>query len=82
MSNFRRSQNQAHPNKTNTILTGIILVQILCVSIQIWLLFGALNNALEGHFWFALTTFLGSLCMAIAAIWLLKYLPQPLKNNK
>lgn len=81
MSNFRRSQNQAHPNKTNTILTGIILLQILFVSIQIWFLFGALNNALEGNLYFALTTFIGSLLMAIASIWLLRYLPEPLKKK-
>lgn len=81
MSNFRRSQNEAHPNKTNTILTGIILLQILFVSMQIWLLFGALNNALEENFGFALTTFIGSLFMAIASIWLLRYLPEPLKKG-
>lgn len=81
MSNFRRSQSEAHPNKTNTILTGIILLQILFVSMQIWLLFGALNNALEENFVFALTTFIGSLLMAIASIWLLRYLPEPLKKK-
>ncbi|WP_051286550.1 DUF6755 family protein [Salinimicrobium terrae] len=81
MSNFRKSQNEAHPNKTNTILTGIILLQILFISMQIWLLFGALNNALEENFGFALTTFIGSLLMAIASIWLLRYLPEPLRKD-
>lgn len=81
MSNFRRSQSEAHPNKTNTILTGIILLQILFVSMQIWLLFGALNNALEENFGFALTTFIGSLIMAIASIWLLRYLPEPIRKD-
>lgn len=61
MSDFRKSQNEAHPNKTNTIMTGIIILQILFVSIQVWFLFGALNNALEGNLYFALTTFVGSL---------------------
>ncbi|WP_286761195.1 DUF6755 family protein [Salegentibacter sp. UBA1130] len=85
MSDFRTSQNQAHPNKTNTIMTGIILLQILFVSIQIWFLFGALNNALEGNLFFAITTFVGSLLMALASFWVLRYLPEPLKkkpNNK
>lgn len=63
-------------------MTGIILLQILFVSIQVWLLFGALNNALEGNFYFALTTFIGSLIMAIASIWLLRYLPEPLQKKK
>lgn len=81
MSNFRKTQNEAHPNKTNTILTGIILLQILFISMQIWLLFGALNNALEENFGFALTTFIGSLFMAIASIWLLRYLPEPLQKK-
>lgn len=81
MSDFRTSQNEAHPNKTNTIMTGIILLQILFVSIQIWFLFGALNNALEGNLYFALTTFVGSLLMAIASFWVLRYLPEPLKKK-
>lgn len=79
MSDFRTSQNQAHPNKTNTLLTGIILLLILFVSIQIWFLFGALNNALDDNFYFALTTFIGSLILAISSFWLLRYLPDPIK---
>lgn len=78
MSDFRTSQNQAHPNKTNTLLTGIILLLILFVSIQIWFLFGALNNALEDNFYFALTTFIGSFILAIISFWLLRYLPDPI----
>ena len=81
MSDFRQSQNEAHPNKTNTIMTGIILLQILFVSIQIWFLFGALNNALDENLDFALTTFIGSLLMAIASIWVLRYLPEPLRKK-
>src|SRR5690554_1192342 len=81
MSDFRTSQNQAHPNKTNTLLTGIILLLILFVSIQIWFLFGALNNALDDNFYFALTTFIGSLILAISSFWLLRYLPDPIKQK-
>jgi hypothetical protein len=79
MSDFRTSQNQAHPNKTNTLLTGIVILLILFVSIQIWFLFGALNNALDDNFYFALTTFIGSLILAITSFWLLRYLPDPIK---
>ncbi|MEX2568019.1 MAG: DUF6755 family protein [Cyclobacteriaceae bacterium] len=78
MSNYRRSQNQAHPNKTNALMTGILVLLILFVSIQIWFLFGALNNALRENFNFALTTFIGSFILAVASFWLLRYLPDPI----
>lgn len=81
MSDFRTSQNEAHPNKTNTLMTGIIILQIFFISIQVWFLFGALNNALEGNLFFAVTTFIGSLIMAIASFWVLRYLPEPLKKK-
>lgn len=81
MSDFRKDPNEVHPNKTNTLLTGIIMLQILFLSIQIWFLFGALNNALDGHIKFAVITFIGSLIMAVASIWLLKYLPEPIKRK-
>lgn len=67
---------------TNTLMTVIILLLILFVSIQIWFLFGALNNALQDNFYFALTTFIGSLLMALASFWLLRYLPDPIEKEK
>lgn len=82
MSDFRTSQNEAHPNKTNTLMTGIILLLILFVSIQIWFLFGALNSALQGNVYFALTAFIGSLILALASFWLLQYLPDPIKTGR
>ncbi|WP_026951419.1 DUF6755 family protein [Algoriphagus mannitolivorans] len=82
MSDFRQSQNEAHPNKTNILLTGIILLLILFVTIQIWFLFGALNNALQENLNFAITTAVGSLAFAFASFWLLRYLPEPIKNSK
>jgi hypothetical protein len=82
MSDFRQSQNEAHPNKTNTLMVGIILLLILFVSIQIWFLFGALNNALQENLPFALTTFVGSMILAGASFWLLRYLPEPMKGKK
>ncbi|GMQ24858.1 hypothetical protein OU792_18270 [Algoriphagus sp. NF] len=81
MSDFRQSQNQAHPNKTSTLMTGIILLQILFVTIQIWFLFGALNNALQENLNFAITTALGSITFAIASFWLLRYLPDARKKK-
>ncbi|MDO8965140.1 MAG: hypothetical protein Q8S14_04910 [Algoriphagus sp.] len=81
MSDFRQSQNEAHPNKTNTLMTGIIFLLILFVTIQIWFLFGALNNALQENLNFAITTALGSLVFAFASFWLLKYLPEPIKRK-
>ncbi|UGU14620.1 hypothetical protein LS482_13030 [Sinomicrobium kalidii] len=81
MSDFRRSQNEAHPNKTNTLMTAIIVLLILFVGIQIWFLFGALNNALQGNIYFAVTTFIGSFLLALASLWLLRYLPDPLKKS-
>jgi uncharacterized protein with PQ loop repeat len=81
MKPFRQSQNEAHPNKTNTLMIGIILLLILFVAIQIWLLFGALNNALTENFNFALTTFIGSVILAFASFWLLRYLPDPIKSK-
>lgn len=82
MSNFRESQNEAHPNKTNTLITGIIVLLILFVLIQIWFLFGALNNALQENLNFALTTAIGSIVFASASFWLLRYLPEPIKRKK
>ncbi|RNL77409.1 hypothetical protein ED312_20980 [Sinomicrobium pectinilyticum] len=82
MSDFRRSQNEAHPNKTNTLMLAIIMLLILFVGIQIWFLFGALNNALQDNIYFALTTFIGSFLLALASFWLLRYLPDPLKKSR
>lgn len=82
MSDFRQSQNEAHPNKTNTLMTAIILLLILFVTIQIWFLFGALNNALQENLNFAITTAVGSVIFASASFWLLRYLPDPLKRRK
>ena len=47
MGDFRDAQNQAHPNKTNTLMVGILFLLISILGIQIWLLYSALNNALE-----------------------------------
>jgi peptidoglycan/LPS O-acetylase OafA/YrhL len=77
MSNFRGSQNEAHPNKSNTLITGIITILIVVVSIQVWFLYSSLNNALDDNFDIAVATFLGSLVLALVSFWLLRYLPDP-----
>lgn len=77
MSDYRDAQNQAHPNKTNTLMLGIILVLIGILSIQIWLLYAALNNALDEHRDISIAAFIASLVLFLIGLWLLKYLPAP-----
>lgn len=80
MSDFRYTQNEAHPNKTNTLMTAIVVVLIMTVSIQIWLLYSALNNALDDNFNIAVAAFMGSGALFLLAAWLLRYLPLPRKK--
>ncbi|WP_202621851.1 DUF6755 family protein [Pontibacter russatus] len=75
MSDFREAQNQAHPNKTSTLMLGIIMALIGNMSIQIWLLYSALNNALEEHSGLAIAAFIFSLILFFVNLWLLKFLP-------
>lgn len=77
MTDFRESQNRAHPNKTNTLMSGIILILISIVGIQVWLLYSALNNALEDNLNIAVASFAGSALLFVVSMFLLKYLPDP-----
>lgn len=77
MSDFREAQNQAHPNKTNTLMVGILFLLIGILAIQIWLLYSALNNALTQNLDIAVASFVGSAVLFIMALWLLRYVPQP-----
>jgi len=77
MSNFRESQNEAHPNKTNILMSGILVLLILILSLQIWFLYGTLNNALEENFSFALASFIGSLVLFFVNLYLIRFLPNP-----
>lgn len=72
---FREGSNDVHPNKTNTIMLGIIMLLIGILSIQIWLLYSALNNALDANQDLALAAFGGSVVLFFVGLWLLKYLP-------
>ncbi|UPZ17655.1 DUF6755 family protein [Flavobacterium humidisoli] len=83
MSTFRKSQNQANPNKLNVILSTLIFVLILNVSIQIWLLYAALNNALDNNKEILIPAFIGSLILFLIGFGWLYYLPKGnFKNNK
>jgi uncharacterized BrkB/YihY/UPF0761 family membrane protein len=75
MSNFRRSQNQANPNKLNAILSTIIFILILNVTIQIWLLYASLNNALDNNKEILIPAFVASFILFLIGIGLMYYLP-------
>jgi uncharacterized protein with PQ loop repeat len=75
MSNFRGAQNQAHPNKTSTLMLALIMVLILNVSLQIWLLYTALNNALDQNTDIAFPAFVASLVLFLIGAGWLYFLP-------
>ena len=56
-------------------MLGIIMLLIGILSIQIWLLYSALNNALDANTDLAIAAFVGSLILFLTGLWLLKYLP-------
>lgn len=76
MSNFRKSQNQANPNKLNNILSTLIFILILNVSIQIWLLYASLNNALDNNTEILFPAFIASLVLFLIGFGWLYYLPK------
>jgi Sec-independent protein secretion pathway component TatC len=84
MSTFRRSQNRANPNKLNNILSTLIFILILNVSIQIWLLYASLNNALENNKEILLPAFIASAILFFIGFAWMYYLPKGnfRKNNK
>ncbi|WP_456314576.1 DUF6755 family protein [Pseudomonas shirazensis] len=75
MSTFRRSQNRANPNKLNNILSTLIFILILNVSIQIWLLYASLNNALDNNKEILLPAFIASAILFFIGFSWLYYLP-------
>jgi uncharacterized protein with PQ loop repeat len=82
MSNFREAQNQAHPNKTSTLMLALIMVLILNISIQVWLLYTALNNALDKNTDIALPAFAASLVLFFIGFAWLYYLPGRIPRRK
>lgn len=79
MSTFRAAQNNAHPNKTNTLMTGIISMLTLILCMQIWLLTASLNTSLGGDRSIVWPAFYGSVVLFFSGAWLLRYLPNPLR---
>ena len=76
MSNFRTSQNKANPNKLNNILSTLIFILILNVTIQIWLLYASLNNALDNNKEILIPAFIASLILFLIGFKWLYYLPK------
>jgi hypothetical protein len=81
MSTFREGQDQAHPNKTSTLILALILVLMINVSLQIWLLYTALNNALAKNTDIAFPAFLASLFLFLIGFFWLYYLPRGAKRK-
>jgi uncharacterized BrkB/YihY/UPF0761 family membrane protein len=82
MSNFKDAQNKAHPNKTNTLMSALIVILILNISIQIWLLYTGLNNALGKHKDIAIPAFIASLVLFLIGFFWLYYLPMGDRKDK
>ncbi|MFK6999916.1 DUF6755 family protein [Flavobacterium oreochromis] len=80
MSTFRTGQNIANTRKLNAILSTIIFILILNIAIQIWLLYAALNNALDHHREILIPAFIASAILFVIGLGLLYFLP--LGNNK
>lgn len=76
MSNFRTSQNKANPNKLNNILSTLIFILILNVTLQIWLLYTALNNALDDNREILIPAFIASVVLFLIGFSWLYYLPK------
>lgn len=76
MSTFRRSQNSANPKKINIVLSSLIFILILNVSIQIWLLYAALNNALDNNKEILIPAFIASFVLFLIGFSWLYYLPK------
>lgn len=76
MSTFRKSQNSSNPNKLNNILSTLIFILILNVSIQIWLLYASLNNALDNNKEILIPAFVASIILFLIGFGWLYYLPK------
>jgi uncharacterized BrkB/YihY/UPF0761 family membrane protein len=81
MSNFRTGQNQSNPRKLNSIISTLIFILILNVSIQIWLLYAALNNALDNNIEILIPAFCASMFLFFIGFGWLYYLPSGNPKN-
>ncbi len=81
MSNFKEAQNKAHPNKSNTLMSALIVILILNIGIQIWLLYTGLNNALGDNKDIALPAFIASFILFLIGFFWLYFLPMGYKKK-
>ena len=83
MGTFRTNQNNANIHKLNTLISTVIVIFLLNLSLQIWLLYTALNYALENNAQIATIAFIGSLVIFIICLGFLYYLPtgKPAEND-
>lgn len=79
MSTFREAQNQAHPNKRSMLMSALIWVLVFNVTLQIWLLYTALNNALAENVDIAIPAFIASFLIFMVGVVWLYYLPRSAK---
>ncbi|MCL1934492.1 MAG: hypothetical protein FWF53_11855 [Candidatus Azobacteroides sp.] len=75
MSDYRETQNLIHPDKTNILMATIVVILIVIVTLQLWIMYGALNSSEDSNQVFVWAAFGASLLLFIAGLWLLKYLP-------
>lgn len=80
MSTFRAGQSQANTRKLNIVLSTIIFILILNVTIQIWLLYAALNNALDNNKEILIPAFIASAVLFFIGLGLMYFLPSG--NNR
>mgnify|MGYP003692495143 CR=1 FL=1 len=82
MSNFRKGKGKINPARMNAILSTFIVVLILSITLQIWLLYAALNNALDHNTEILIPAFLASLVLFLLGFGWLYYLPRNPKNRR
>jgi hypothetical protein len=75
MSTFRKGQNRANTKKLNVILSTIIFILILNITIQIWLLYASLNNALDNNKEILVPAFIASAILFGIGLGLFYFLP-------
>ena len=80
MSNFRKNQNKVSSAKTGIMLSSLIVVLILNISLQIWLMYAALNNALHNDTEILIPAFVASAVIFFIGFGWLYYLPEGKDN--
>lgn len=79
MSELKRGVDGVHPKQRGMIMATLIVVLLANLLIQIWLLYTALNNALDGNKQVAYTTFFVSLVLFLVSVVWLFLLPKNVK---